>query len=163
MHDAGAWWTGRRRRVRAATHLLTAFATATVAWGFLVGEARRACKCEEPEPPARLLTHGGALALAACAVIAALTWASWRARLDRALATTGGALGAWGVIVMAWYVTGRTAPDAAAHHAFLATILLGALLVARMPLDAVLDWLQQRANARPRPAPLPRGDVRRGG
>lgn len=142
--------------------MLSGLAIATIAWGLLVGEARQPCKCDEPEPPTRLLTHGGALALVAVAVIAALTWASWRAQLRGALATTGLSLVAWIVLGIGWLVVGTQAPDTAAYQAMLATWLLGALLVARVVLDVVLAWLQRRVDARPPPpAPLPVGTVHR--
>ena len=170
MQDAGAWLTGRRRTVRAAVHLLSAIAMATIAWGFLFGEARRACKCDEPEPPTRLLSHGGALALVALAVIAALTFVSWRARLGVALLTTGASLIAWIVLGLAWLLGDhrlgealrQVAPDAAAYQAMLATSLLGALLLGRLLLDVALAWLQRRADARPTREPLPVGTVHRG-
>ena len=162
MQDAGAWLTGRRRTVRAAVHLLSAIAMATIAWGFLFGEARRACKCDEPEPPTRLLSHGGALALVALAVIAALTFVSWRARLGVALLTTGASLIAWIVLGLAWLQAGTQAPDAAAYQAMLATSLLGALLLGRLLLDVALAWLQRRAYALPTREPLPGGTVHRG-
>ena len=162
MHDAGAWLTGRRRTVRAAAHLLSGIAIATIAWGFLCGEARRACKCDVPEPPTRLLTHGGGVALIALAVIAALTWASWRTRLGASLAMTGVSMLAWIVVGIGWFMAGTQAPDAAAHQALLATWLLGALLFGRLVLDLVLDWLQRRADARPTRDPLPIGTIHRG-
>lgn len=148
--------------MRAAVYLLSSITTATIAWGLLVGEARRACKCDEPEPPTRLLTHGGAVALVAVAAIAALTWASWRARLPGALATTGASLLAWIVLAIGWFIAGTAAPDAAAYQAQLATLVLGPLLCARLPLDLTLGWLQRRVDARPpSPAPLPVGTVHR--
>ena len=161
MHDAGTWLTGRRRTVRAAAHLLSGITTATIAWGFLFGMAHRACKCEEPEPPTRLLTHGGAVALVALAVIAALTWASWRSRLGASVAMTGVSMMAWFVVEVGWVMAGTQTPDAAAYQAQLATWLLGALLFGRLVLDLVLDWLQRRADARPTRDPLPVGTIRR--
>ncbi len=161
MHDAGTWLTGRRRTLRGAVQLLCGIASATVAWGFLFGSARRACKCEEPEPPTRLLTHGGAVALVAVAVIAALTWAAWRSRLSASLAMTGVSMAAWLVVAFGWFIAGTQAPDAPAYHAQLATWLLGALLFGRLLLDLVLDGLQRRADARPTRDPLPVGTIRR--
>ena len=162
MQDAGAWLTGRRRTVRAAVHLLSAIAIAPIAWGFLVGEARSGCECEAPEPPTRLLTHGGAVALGALAVIAALTWASWRSRLGASLAMTGVSMLAWMVVWVGWLAAGTESPDDDARQAQVVTLLLGPLLFGRLVLDLVLDWLQRRANARPTRAPLPVGTVRRG-
>lgn len=148
--------------MRAAAYLLSGITTATVAWGFLVGEASRACKCDTPEPPTRLLTHGGAIALVALAVIAALTWASWRSRIAAAFAMTGVSMMAWIVVWVGWFTAGTETPDTAAYQAQLATWLLGGLLLARLVLDLVLDWLQRRVDARPTRDPLPVGTVHRG-
>lgn len=162
MHDAGAWVTGRRRTVRAVAHILTGITIATIAWGFVFGVARRACKCEEVAPPTRLLGHGGALALVGLAVIAALTWVSWRAPLNRAMAATGGSMLGWIAVVIAWLEAGTQAPDAPAYQAQLATWLLGGLVLGRLLLDVALEGLERRARERPRPAPLPVGMTRRG-
>ena len=144
--------------VRAVAYAATGVLTAATAWGFLVGEGRRACKCDVPEPPQALLAHGGGLALGALAVIAVLTWVAWRARLTGAiLATVGSLLALFGVLG-AWLV-GGSAADAAARQAQVATVLLGVLLVVRIVVDATVDWCE--AAARARGGTLPVGTLRR--
>jgi hypothetical protein len=161
MNDDATWITGRRRTARAAAHVATGVLIATIAWGFLVGVARRACKCEVPEPPTRLLEHGGWIALGLLGGIAVLTWVSWRSRPGRARLATVGSMVAMIGVLGAWLQAGTQAPDAAARHAQLATVLLGGLLFVRIALDAVLDGMQAAAPARGEALPI--GNVHRDG
>lgn len=141
------WFTGRRRRVRAALYGVSAILTATSALGIVVGHVRPALRAADEPAVALLLDQGGVAGLVGLAAIAALTVYAWRAELSGALAASGTSLLAMAAVVHPWLDARATGLDRAAAQGAIATIALAVVLLARMVGDLLLDAAEHRARA----------------